>query len=105
MGRKRRRTSILKRPMTTFWLSFTDPKASSDKRFLGVAIFDMDESEGAVSTTEIIKHARKLGLNPGGAVAIQEVEGIPAEHKNKLITDDELLMKLGSKGRWKASQH
>ena len=61
--------------------------------------------KGAVSTTEIIKHARKLGLNPGGAVAIQEVEGIPAEHKNKLITDDELLMKLGSKGRSKASQH
>jgi hypothetical protein len=106
MGRKvRRRTSIPKRPMTTFWLSFTDPEASSDKRFLGVAIFDMDESEGPLSMTEIIRHARKLGLNPGGAVSVQEVEGIPAEYKNKLITDDELLLRLGSRGRSKESQH
>jgi hypothetical protein len=88
--------------MTTFWLSFTDPKATSDKRFLGVAIFDMDESEGALSTTEIIKHAYALGLNPGGAVSIQEVSHqhhIPNEHKNKLITDDALLLRLGSRGR------
>jgi len=48
---------------------------------------------------EIIRHAWNLGLNPGGSVSIQKVEGIPAEHKNKLITDDELLLKLGSSGR------
>jgi len=40
--------------MTTFWLSFTDPQAWSDKRFLGVAIFDMDESEGAVSIDRVL---------------------------------------------------
>ena len=34
------------RGMTTFWLTFADTEASADKRFLGVAIFDMDESQG-----------------------------------------------------------
>jgi len=47
--------------VTTFWLTFTDPEATSDKRFLGVAIFDMDEGEGELSTAEIIKHAYALG--------------------------------------------
>jgi len=40
--------------MTTFWLSFIDPQAWSDKRFLGVAICDMDESEGAVSIDRVL---------------------------------------------------
>ena len=35
--------------MTTFWLTFSDPDASYDKRFLGVAIFDLDESEHEAS--------------------------------------------------------
>jgi hypothetical protein len=61
----------------------------------------MDESAGRLSMTEIIKHAWKLGLNPGGAGSVQEVEAgsIPDEHKNKLITDDALLLRLGSRGR------
>jgi len=85
--------------MTTFWLSFTNPEATSDKRFLGVAIFDMDESGGELSMAEIIKHANALGMNPGGTVSVQEVFHIPDEHKNKLITDDALLLRLGSRGR------
>jgi hypothetical protein len=85
--------------MTTFWLSFTDPEATADKRFLGVAIFDMDESAGRLSMTDIIKHAYALGVNPGGAVSVQEVGHVPDEHKNKLITDDALLLRLGSRGR------
>ena len=87
--------------MTTFWLSFTDPAATADKRFLGVAIFDMDESAGRLSIADIIKHAWALGLNPGGAVSVQEVSSIPDEHKNKLITDEALLLSLGSRGRKK----
>jgi hypothetical protein len=55
------------RRMTTFWLSFTDPEVASDKRFLGVAIFDMDESEGERSVSDIVKHSHALGINPGGA--------------------------------------
>jgi hypothetical protein len=86
-------------PMTTFWLSFSDPDASSDKRFLGVAIFDMDESGGPLTVLEIVRRAHKLGINPGGQVSVQEVEAIPDEYKNQLITDDALLLKLGSRGR------
>jgi hypothetical protein len=85
--------------MTTFWLTFSDPDASSDKRFLGVAIFDMDESRRRLTASEIVRRAHKLGINPGGQVLVQEVEGIPDEHKNRLITDDALLLKLGSRGR------
>ena len=32
-------------------------------------------------------------------VLVQEVEAIPDEYKNKLITDDALLLRLGSRGR------
>jgi hypothetical protein len=32
-------------------------------------------------------------------VLVQEVEGIADEYKNKLITDDALLLRLGSRGR------
>ena len=52
--------------MTTFWLTFSDPEATGDKRFLGVAIFDMDESDGEASTAEIVRRAWQLGINPGG---------------------------------------
>jgi hypothetical protein len=78
--------------MTTFRLAFADPEATADKRFLGVAIFDMDESERERSITEIVKRSHELGVNPGGAVSVQEVPGIPDEHKNKLTTDDALLL-------------
>jgi len=87
------------RGMTTFWLTFSDTEASADKRFLGVAIFDMDESQGPLSAPEIVKRSHELGLNPGGMVTVQEVPAIPDEHKNKLITDDALLLTLGSRGR------
>src|SRR5882672_9986869 len=87
------------RGMTTFWLTFSDTEASADKRFLGVAILDMDESQGELSVQEIVKKSWELGVNPGGQVIVQEVPAIPDEHKNKLITDDALLLTLGSRGR------
>ena len=59
----------------------------------------MDESDGEASIVEIVRRAWKLGINPGGQVLVQEVPSIPDEHKNRLITDDELLLKLGSSGR------
>jgi hypothetical protein len=85
--------------MTTFWLAFSDPDAPSDKRFLGVAIFDMDERRRRVSVPEIVQKAHRLGINPGGQVLVQEVPSIPDEYKNRLITDDALLLRLGSRGR------
>jgi hypothetical protein len=96
---RRRAAKLGAKGMTTFWLAFTDPEASADKRFLGVAIFDMDESDGELSVTDIVRRSHQLGINPGGAVSVQEVSGIPDEHKNKLITDDALLLSLGSRGR------
>jgi hypothetical protein len=96
---RRRAAKLGAKGMTTFWLAFTDPEATADKRFLGVAIFDMDESDGELSVTEIVRRSHQLGINPGGAVSVQEVSGIPDEHKNKLITDDALLISLGSRGR------
>jgi hypothetical protein len=86
--------------MTTFWISFSDPEAGADKRFLGVAIFDLDETDGERSMGEIIQEAWRLGINPGGAAAISACpQAIPSEYKNKLITDDATLLELGSTGR------
>jgi hypothetical protein len=85
--------------MTTFWLNFMDPDAPRDMQFLGVAIFDMHETDEKLSTGEIVRRAWELGINPGGAVRVSSVPFIPEEHKNKLITDDSLLLKLGSCGR------
>src|SRR3974390_101678 len=84
-----------------FWLSFSDPDAPRGKRFLGVAIVDMDTEASAV---EIIRHTWKLGINPGGAVAITQLDDrsalrIAREHRNKLITDEAQLIRLGSRGR------
>ena len=84
-----------------FWLSFSDPDAPRGKRFLGVAIVDMDTDASAV---EIIRHTWKLGINPGGAVAITQLDDrsalrIAREHRNKLITDEAQLIRLGSRGR------
>src|SRR6266853_1385907 len=89
--------------MTTFWLSFHDREKPRQDQFLGVAIFDMDESEGEKSVLEIVRHAQRLGINPGGEVRVSKIlnceQRIKLEHKNRLITDDALLLQLGSSGR------
>jgi len=86
---------------SAFWLSFSDPDAPRGKRFLGVALVDMDADASAV---EIIRHTWKLGINPGGAVAISQLDDrsalpIAREHGMKLITDEAQLIRLGSGGR------
>jgi hypothetical protein len=83
--------------MTTFWLSFVDPKAAPGKRFLGVAIFDMDETKREKTIVEIARRAWKLGVNPGGEMLVSETHDIPDEYKGRLITDNELLRKLGGR--------
>jgi hypothetical protein len=59
----------------------------------------MDESRYRASLAEIVHKAHRLGINPGGRVSVQEVKSIPDEYKNRLITDDATLLKLGSSGR------
>jgi hypothetical protein len=85
--------------MTTFWLSFSD---RSEAKFLGVAIFDVDETAGRLSAPEIVRKAHELGLNPGGEACIEEVGLVIDEYKNRLITDDAFLPKPGSyeRSRW-----
>jgi len=90
--------------MTTFWISFSDPDANTRAdQFLGVVIFEMDESDGEKDVVEIIRECWRLGINPGGQAAIQEVPAIPDQFKNRLITDDATLLALGSKGRAKSN--
>jgi hypothetical protein len=89
--------------MTTFWISFSDPEASTTERFLGVAIFDMDETDCKKSVTEIIRECWRLGINPGGQASIHEVPAIPEQYKNCLIKDDATLLGLGSNGRAKSN--
>jgi hypothetical protein len=84
-----------------FWLSFSDLDAPRGKRFLGVAIVDMDTDASAV---EIIRHTCKLGINPGGAFAIAQLDDrsalrIAREHRNKLITDEAQLIRVGPRNR------
>jgi hypothetical protein len=79
--------------MTTFWLKFS----GRDGGFRGVAILDMPKN---AATVQIIARSHQLGINPGGSVSVQEVPAndklIKAEHKNRLILDDDLLVSLGS---------
>jgi hypothetical protein len=86
--------------MTTFQLSFTASKATPDKRFLGVAIFDMDESRRRkpLSAREIAKEATRLGINPGGEVRVDKLpdDAIPCKYKKQLIINKELLLQLKS---------
>jgi hypothetical protein len=78
--------------MTTFWLSFSDQ---------GVVIFDVDESGHRLSAPEIVKAAHKRGLIFGGQVRIQALESVLDEYKNRLITDDAMLLKLGrGRSQW-----
>ena len=61
---------------------------------MGVAIVDMDTDASAV---EIIRHTWKLGVNPGRAVAITQLDDrsalrIARDHRNKLIIDEAQLI-------------
>ena len=81
--------------MTTFLLSFHNLGAPAKKRSLGVAIFDMDETKGHKSATEIVRRAWDLGINPGGTCFFYEITFVPDQYKNQLITDEALLISLG----------
>jgi hypothetical protein len=81
----------------TFWLSFKD---QDPDRFLGVAIFDMVvEGKARLTAKEIVTRSIELGANPGyGAVVAEDVTSrlrINPKYKNRLIRDEELLLKLG----------
>jgi hypothetical protein len=87
---------------TTFWITFKDPDKPRSQQFLGVAIIDVKTFSKKRAWKTVLRKAWNLGINPGGECMIQMLgpeNTIPAEHKHKLITDEELLIKLGSAGR------
>jgi hypothetical protein len=76
--------------MATFWISF-----STDEKWLGAAIVDMDD-EGA-SVKDVVKKAVALGCAPGdGRAQRVQVQRIPGDRrrlqgfKNRLLGDDDL---------------
>jgi hypothetical protein len=80
----------------TLWLSFNND--DDDDGFLGVAIVDVVEEENAVEMA-VVKTIH-LGINPGpdSSVLILNMTNNPLiklEHKNRLILDEKLLLKLG----------
>jgi hypothetical protein len=79
--------------------TFHDTEKPRQEQFLGVAIFDVDETNGEKTTLDIVEEAWRLGINPGGAVVVCEIPSdkrIEPKYKNRLITNDALLMQLGS---------
>jgi hypothetical protein len=85
--------------VATYRLSFFDPKATVDESFLGEAFFDMDDSAGVKTISELTKEATRLGINnPGGQVMVDEFPShvIPERHKGQLITDEKIVAELES---------
>lgn len=74
-------------PPRWFYLSFAD-----DDQFLGAAIVE------AVGEMHAIEYAHRLGINPGGQVAVWTVpEGapVPDAAKNRLLSKRDLEALLG----------
>jgi hypothetical protein len=77
--------------MATFWVSF-----ATEEEFLGVAIIDMDDDEGATDrerAERVIRRTIELGCNPGdGSVQAQRIpdDKIPDSFKNRLLGQDEV---------------
>lgn len=64
-----------------WWLSFADTKKPKGEQFLGVAIV---RANGAA---EAVRIAWKLGINPGGEVAFQELATPPPlKVRRRLLT-------------------
>jgi hypothetical protein len=93
--------------ISTLWLSFNH----DDDGFLGVAIFDMTRDRNArLTVVEIVERSIDLGINPGpdSSVLFLDVTNNPLimpEHKNRLILDEDLLLKLGRRPLFEANVH
>jgi hypothetical protein len=71
-------------PPAQWWMSFCDPDKPKGQQFLGVSIV---EASGFMHAQQ---KAWALGINPGGEIQGEQVEGIPAEYLNKLLSRAEL---------------
>lgn len=71
-------------PPVLWWMSFCDPEKPKGQQFLGVCIV---EAPGFIHAYQ---KAWALGINPGGEIQAAQVEGIPGEYMNKLLSSAEL---------------
>jgi hypothetical protein len=90
--------------ISTYWLSFNDD--DDDDGFMGVAIVDVVAGQDAAEMA-VIKTIR-LGINPGPdcSVLILNISNNPLiklEHTNRLILDEEFLLKLGRRPSFEAN--
>lgn len=69
------------------WLSFCDPEKPSGEQFKGVII------SRTLGMMHALERANALGINPGGEVACQEIEGddIHLDHFDVLLTKQQLI--------------
>jgi hypothetical protein len=79
------------RTATTEWwfLYFTDQEKPAGQRFLGACIV---EARGMVTA---IRKAHQLGINPGGAVIAYDTPKHELSDRNRLITSDADMARLG----------
>ena len=67
-------------PPAQWWMSFCDPDKPKGQQFLGVAIV---EAPGFIHAHQ---KAWALGINPGGQIQASQVDGVPAEYHDKLLS-------------------
>jgi hypothetical protein len=67
-----------------WWMSFCDPDKPKGQQFLGVCIV------GAPGFMHAHQKAWALGINPGGEIQAVQVEGVPTEYLDKLLSRAEL---------------
>lgn len=71
-------------PPALWWMSFCDPDKPKGQQFLGVAIV---EAPGFIHAHQ---KTWSLGINPGGEIQASQVEDVPAEYRNRLLSLIEL---------------
>lgn len=67
-----------------WWLSFCDPTKPKGQQFLGVCIVEVPGFIHAQQKTWT------LGINPGGEIQACQVEDVPPEYLDKLLSRAEL---------------
>lgn len=71
-------------PPALWWMSFCDTGRQRDQQFLGVVIV---EAPGFMHAHQ---KSCALGINPGGEIQALQVNGVPVEYHDKLLSRAEL---------------
>ena len=71
-------------PLLSWWMSFCDTGKPRGQQFLGVAIIK------APGFAHAHQRACALGINPGGQIQAQPVEGVADDYHDRLLSRAEL---------------